>query len=112
MDISPNSIEYLILEGAAEIAGIDLETGEAMYTFTDKLEEINPRLFKEINNYVYGATMSLWTKGFLDINLHSEDPVVKLTEKALDPESRKELGQREQLALDNIIRLFSKDSTL
>lgn len=112
MNVNPNSIEYLILEGAAEVAGIDLETGEAMYTFTDKLEEINPRLYKEINNYVYGATMSLWTKGFLDIDLYSDDPIVKLTEKALDSNAREELGDRELLALDNIIRLFSKDNTL
>lgn len=112
MDISPNSIEHLILNGAAEVAGIDLETGEAMYRFTDKLEEVNPKLFKEVNNYVYGAIMSLWTKGFVDIDMESDDPIVKLTDKAHDMDARQELSNPEVMALENVVRLFSKDNTL
>lgn len=45
MDIIPNSIERLILDGSAEVAGIDLETGEILYGFTTKMQELDPELY-------------------------------------------------------------------
>ena len=39
-------IDALILNGALEVAAIDMETGEALYKFTDKLKEISPELYE------------------------------------------------------------------
>ena len=39
-----NIIDNLILQGALQPAGIDLETGEMLYNFTETLKEINPEL--------------------------------------------------------------------
>lgn len=36
MEIKPGSVEQLILDGIVEVAGIDLETGEMLYSMTDK----------------------------------------------------------------------------
>lgn len=41
-------IEHLILQNAIEISGFDEETGEMLYSITDKLEEVHPRLYKEL----------------------------------------------------------------
>lgn len=109
MDLNPNSIEYLILEGAAEVSGIDLETGEAVYTFTDKLEEINPKLHGVVKEYISGSVLSLWVKGYLEIDYFDDDPMVKLTEKAFDSESIALLDQKEQSILLHTIKLFHTD---
>ena len=113
MDVSPNSIEHLILEGAAEVAGISLETGEMMYTFTPKLQDVNPHLYHEVSSYIYGAVMSIWEKGFLEIDIMSADPLVSPTEKAYDKTViNEQLSDREQNVLENILRVFHKDDTV
>ena len=38
-------IEHLLLQNAIEISGIDSETGEMLYSITDKLAEVNPKLY-------------------------------------------------------------------
>lgn len=39
-------LEHLILQGAVEISGIDKNTGEMIYSITDKLKEVNPEMYK------------------------------------------------------------------
>ena len=39
-------IEHLVLMGAIEMDGIDSETGEMIYSITDKLEEVSPRMYQ------------------------------------------------------------------
>jgi hypothetical protein len=41
-------IEHLILQNALDIAGIDEETGEMVYSITDKLKEVNPQLYRQL----------------------------------------------------------------
>lgn len=43
-------IEHLILQGGIEIADIDLETGETHYNITDKLKEISPELYRNLED--------------------------------------------------------------
>lgn len=43
-------IEHLILQGGIEIADIDLETGETYYNITDKLKEISPELYRNLED--------------------------------------------------------------
>jgi hypothetical protein len=38
-------IEHLILQNAIEIDGVDSDTGEMIYSITDKLKEVNPQLY-------------------------------------------------------------------
>ena len=38
-------IEHLLLQNAIEISGIDSETGEMLYSITDKLKEVSPELY-------------------------------------------------------------------
>ncbi len=38
-------LEHLILQGAVEMSGIDSDTGEMLYSITDKLESVNPKLY-------------------------------------------------------------------
>lgn len=41
-------IEHLLLQNALEISGIDEQTGEMLYSITDRLEEVNPKLYGQL----------------------------------------------------------------
>lgn len=43
-------IEHLLLQGGIEVADIDLETGETYYGITDKLKELDPYLYQELED--------------------------------------------------------------
>ncbi len=102
-------IETLILNGGLEVAGIDIETGEALYNFTDKLESISPEIHKVAKNYFHLEMMNLWQKGFLDISLEEDNPLVSLTDKALDSDKVSELDRDEQHSLNEVIRITKKE---
>ena len=78
MSYEDEEIERLILLGALEPVGIDAETGEFLYNFTDKLASINPELHKDISLHLYTETMYLWSHGFLDMDITSSNPIIKL----------------------------------
>lgn len=51
MDARTNAlVEHLVLQGGIEIADIDLDTGETYYNITDKLKEIAPELYQELED--------------------------------------------------------------
>ena len=51
MDARTNAlVEYLVLQGGIEIADIDLETGETYYSITDKLKELAPEIYQELED--------------------------------------------------------------
>lgn len=43
-------VEHLILQGGITIADIDFETGETYYKITDKLKEIAPEIYKQLED--------------------------------------------------------------
>ena len=43
-------VEHLILQGGIEIADIDFETGETFYKINDKLKEIAPEIYKQLED--------------------------------------------------------------
>jgi hypothetical protein len=43
-------VEHLVLQGGLEIADIDLETGETYYNITDKLKELAPELYQDLED--------------------------------------------------------------
>ena len=74
-------IEELILAGAVEVSGIDAETGEFLYSFTDKINEVDPEIAREskdlFNRYIY----ALWERGFIHMDIDSNNPMVSLLPK-------------------------------
>jgi hypothetical protein len=108
-DMVNKMLEELILTGAVEVAAVN-ENGQFMYSFTEKLAEVNPSLHRDINNHFYSTVMSLWTKGFVNVDkMDTLDPVVTLSEKTKNKQGFEELNEHEMVVLDNIIRQFSKD---
>lgn len=100
-------IEQLILDGALEFGGIDVASGEILYTFTNKLKEIMPELYNEHLNFVNSEIMYLWEFGFLSIeNLADKNPKVTLTVKAYDQDKIKELSPDKQRSLYEIKRIL------
>jgi hypothetical protein len=100
-------IEKLILDGALEFGGIDVDSGEILYTFTKKLKEIMPDLYREHLNFVNSEIMYLWEFGFLSIDdLADDNPKVRLTLKAYDQDKIKELTPEKQRSLEEIKRIL------
>lgn len=99
-------IEDLILQGALQPAGIDIETGEMLYNFTDKIKTINPMLHDEFSKYFSTETMALWQHGFLDMDVTDKNPMVRLTPKALDKSEVSKLDKNHQYTLKEIIRIL------
>ena len=99
-------IDNLILNGALEPAGIDIETGEMLYNFTEKLQEVDPVLHDEFQRYFTSEAMALWEHGFIDMDLTLDKPVVKLTQKAFDTSEVMKLEKDNQYSLKEIIRII------
>ena len=99
-------LEELILNGAIEVAGIDLETGEPLYNITYKMKDVNPQLHNEFVNYFSQEAMVLWEFGFISMDITSKNPIVRLTPKALDPKAVAELDTSHQYTLKEIIRIL------
>jgi hypothetical protein len=104
-----DAIEKLILAGALEVAGIDIDTGEPVYNFTEKLIDVNPELHNEVSTYFSRETMALWQEGFLDMDITEKNPIVRLTQKALDEIEVANLNKDKQYTLKEIIRIISLD---
>ena len=98
--------EDLILSGALEPAGIDIDTGEMLYNFTEKLKDINPQLHNEFSTYFSIEVSGLWENGFLDMDITQQNPSISLTPKALDPKEVAKLDKEKQYTLKEIIRIL------
>ncbi len=104
-----DAIEKLILAGALEVAGIDMDTGDPVYNFTEKLIDVSPELHSEVSTYFSRETMALWQEGFLDMDITEKNPIVRLTQKALDEIEVANLNKDKQYTLKEIIRIISLD---
>jgi hypothetical protein len=101
-------IDELISKGGLEFVGIDQETGEELYRPTSILKSIDPKLSDEMSVYFSKATMALWEKGFIDMDVTIEDPLVKLAEKSFDIEAINSLGKDERAVIKEIIKVLSE----
>jgi hypothetical protein len=104
-----DAIDQLILLGALEVAGIDIDSGEPIYNFTEKLMDVSPELHKEVSLYFSRETMLLWSDGFLNMDVTEKNPIVKITEKAFDEEEVQKLSKEQQYTLKEIIRVIGLD---
>lgn len=100
------TVDYLIMSGALEVAGIDEKTGEFLYTFTSKIKEIMPEMYHQHLNHVNSEIMRLWEMGYVNLDLMSDEPIVTITEKALDPEELAKLSKDDQWSIEEIKRLL------
>jgi hypothetical protein len=101
-------IEKLILNGGLEAVAVDQESGELLYSFTPKIQELMPNLYSEHLNEVNANVMNLWEKGFVNVDFFAQDPLITLTEKAVDSKSVSELSKQERWNLFEVIRLLKR----
>jgi uncharacterized protein YjgD (DUF1641 family) len=101
-------INKLILDGGLEVAAMDNDSGELLYSFTPKIKEIMPELYQEHMRDVNSHVMNLWEKGFINLDLFTSDPVITLTLKALNKEEVKTLSKQERWSLFEIVRLLQR----
>jgi hypothetical protein len=98
-------IDNLILEGGIEVAGIDPDTGEILYSFTPKVKEIMPELYHDHLNFVNAELMVLWEKGYVDIDFLKDDPLISLTKKSYNEEEVAKLSKQERWSLQELKRV-------
>jgi len=104
MDEEKTIIEELLSKGALEYAGVS-DTGEILYNFTPMLKNVMPALYNEHLNHVNSELMNLWEKGFIEMNLFDDNPVVRLSPKAFS-DDWKGLSKDEQWSLREIMRIL------
>jgi hypothetical protein len=104
-----DQFSHLLFSGAIEICGIDEQSGEMLFRFTEKLKEIDPILYKKMTDSFYRELLSLWEKGFISMDITEESPMVSITEKALDALELGNLNIEQRLHLEDIIKKTSKE---
>lgn len=102
-------VENLISLGLVEVVGIDPVSQEFLYKFSPVLSEIYP----EINNFLGEDFLrqinSLWVKGFVDMDITSDSPLVSLKEDAFDEKRVASLTLEERNALFSVIDLMKQN---
>ncbi|MFN7584146.1 MAG: hypothetical protein ACK5P0_02185 [bacterium] len=106
MNQSNEIFNKLVLTGGLRLVGKDPETGENMYVKTEMLKDIDPKLDLALGRYFSEMAMTLWEKGFIDMDVTDANPIVKLNEKSLDPEQIKSLDVNERSALKQLMKLL------
>jgi DNA-binding PadR family transcriptional regulator len=100
---SEDILDRLILDGMVEVAGIDSDTGDMLYSFTEKAREELPEVRDAAEAYFNSIIMYFWENDFISMNLEDENPVVRLKDKAFD-ESQVELLSSEMKTALNLIK--------
>ena len=102
-DGSDDYLDYLILNNYVEVSGVDKETGEFLYMFTDTARETIPGLQEQLNEEFYVLIVYLWEHGFISMDIESENPKVTLNPKALNKDEVDKLPHIYKSALLTII---------
>lgn len=113
-DRKDKMFEHLILIGAVEPSGMDMDTGEMLFNFSPDLDKISPNLARIVADRFSSTMMSLWSKGFLELKYDETsddplDPLVFLTDKCNDEFAISVLPDFENIVLTNIIRHLKQD---
>jgi len=101
-------IEKLILDGGLEVAGIDSEDGSLLYSFTPKIKELMPELYHDHMNSVNAEILSLWERGYVDIDFLAKDPIVTLGPKSFDNAEVSKLNKREKWSIEELKRMSNR----
>lgn len=102
-------IDNLILEGGLEVAGVDPDTGEMLYSFTPKVKELMPELYEDHLNFINDELMVLWEKGYVNIDFLMDDPLISLTSKAYIPAEIDKLSKQEKWSLQELKRAIRSE---
>ena len=103
------TIEELILSGVVEVSSVDPDSGEFLYSFTDKLHEVMPELLNRKLDFVKQEVDFFLETGFLEVdNPKSRNPIIFLTDKAFDEDEVYTLSKNKQKSLKEIKRLFEE----
>jgi hypothetical protein len=103
------TIEELILSGVVEVSSVDPDSGEFLYSFTDKLHEVMPELLNRKLDFVKQEVDFFLEIGFLEVdNPKSRNPIIFLTDKAFDEDEVSTLSKNKQKSLKEIKRLFEE----
>jgi hypothetical protein len=103
-DDDESFIDYLILNGALEVVGVEDGTGEILYGFTDKLIDVDPKLHSKFISHFHGDMMHLWENGFVAMDVTELNPLVTVTEKAFDEIAVATLDENQRETLLSIIK--------
>ena len=103
-----DAFEELILSGAIEISGIDEQSGEMLFNFTEKLKDVDPSLYDKMTDFFHQELMRLWEKGFISMDITQKNPTVSLTQKALDEIEISSLTIDQRVHLEDIIKKLSE----
>jgi hypothetical protein len=101
-------IKNLILQGALEVAGVDSETNELLYTVTSKMQEVMPDMYEDHLTQVNRDLLNLWEKGYVNIDFLLAEPIVTISEKGLDKAEVSKLTKPEIWALEEVKRLLKR----
>jgi hypothetical protein len=96
-------LETLILQGYVELAGIDSDTGEVLYSFTDLAKREMPDLEKQFEKEFHKNIMFFWETGALDMNVYEENPVIRINPLAFEQSFIDSLSNEQKMALKIII---------
>jgi len=107
-DETRDFVDKLLEQGALEIVGIDNDTGEILYGFTEKLLTVDPTLHKKMVESFHADIMSLWEKGFLNMDVTLVNPKVSVTDKVFDVKSIIKLSESERFTLKDIMNKMSE----
>jgi hypothetical protein len=56
-------LEHLLLQGALEISGFDPQSGETLYSITDKLESVSPEMYEDIRSVFISNMYQMMDQG-------------------------------------------------
>jgi hypothetical protein len=101
-------IERLILEGGIEVSAVD-ENGELLYSFTDKLKEVDPKLYNKAYEKMYIDARLLWIEGFIEMDITSNNPKIHLNRKSFDKNEIEKLTPELQTTLYQIIQALLQE---
>jgi hypothetical protein len=102
-----DAINKLILDGALEVSGVDSKTGELLYSFTPKLKDVSPILYKEMQDSLSRDMMFLWENGYVQMDVTVENPIVTATKKAFIQDEILKLNDYYQNVLSEFKRISS-----
>lgn len=101
-------LEELILDGCVEIAGIDPDTSDFLYTFTPKMLERLPEMYNRAMAFFDKEIQSLWELGFINMDVTEVNPLVTITDKAFDEKELSKLSPELRRSLDIIMFYMKK----
>lgn len=87
-------VDKLILAGVVEVAGLDADSGDFVYSFTDRLGELAESIKNRMDAMFFEEVKTLWQMGFLNMNIMEKNPTITLAQRAMLEEEREALEPR------------------